>query len=73
MNIRRCILFLMGCSFLVFGTGCVAVLVGMGAGGTVAYAKGDLETVLEEDITQVYKATLKALDKLEISPIKTGG
>ena len=70
MNAKKYLLFLVGCSLLVFGTGCVAVLVGLGAGGSVAYVKGDLEAVLEEDITQVYKAALKALYKLEISTTK---
>lgn len=70
MSIKKSLLFLLSCSLLVFGTGCVAVLVGAGAAGSVAYVKGDLEAVLEEDVTQVYEASLKALEELEIAATK---
>ena len=50
--------------------GCVAVVAGAGAAGTVAYIRGDLETVELADIEAVYKAVVKAMDKLELSVIR---
>jgi len=46
--------------------GCMVVAVGAGAAGTVAYLKGDLEAVEAANLDTVYKATLKALDELEL-------
>ena len=39
--------------------------------GTVVYAKGDLEVILEEDLDVVYAASKKALTELEINIIGT--
>ena len=47
--------------------GCVVAAVGVGAAGTVAYIRGDLQTVESADIDAVYKAVLKAVDELELS------
>jgi len=47
--------------------GCVVAAVGVGAAGTVAYVRGDLQTVESADIDAVYKAVLKAIDELELS------
>jgi len=69
MNRKQVALVLMICSSLIHLQGCAVALVGAGA-GSVAYLKGNLEAVLEEDVSQVYKATLKALDELEISATK---
>ena len=49
--------------------GCVVAAVGAGA-GTVAYVRGDLETVESEELDAVYKATEKALDELELTVSK---
>ncbi len=57
------------CGLLCLVCGCAVALVGAGA-GTVAYLKGNLEAVLDNDIDQSYQAALKALDKLEISATK---
>ena len=46
--------------------GCMVVAVGAGAVGTVAYLKGDLEAVEAANLNTVHKATLKALDELEL-------
>ena len=59
----------MFCSSLIHLQGCAVALVGAGA-GSVAYLKGNLEAVLEEDVSQAYQAALKALDELEISATK---
>jgi len=47
--------------------GCVAVAAGAGAAGTVAYIRGDLETVETKKLDTVYEATLKAMEQLELS------
>ena len=57
------------CAGVIAVQGCAVALVGAGA-GSVAYLKGDLEAVLDKNVDQAYQATLKALDKLEISATK---
>jgi hypothetical protein len=49
--------------------GCVAAVVAAGAGaaGTVAYMGGDLEAVESRSLADVYEATLKAVEQLELS------
>lgn len=46
--------------------GCLVAAVGLGAAGTIAYVRGDLEAVEAAKLDVVYDATLKALDKLEL-------
>ncbi len=46
--------------------GCVVAVVGIGAASTVAYIRGDLESMESENIDVVYEATLKALEELEL-------
>jgi hypothetical protein len=58
-------LFLVTLAFL--GGGCAVALVGAGA-GTVAYIRGDLEAMLDDDINSAYQASLKSLEQLEIAP-----
>ena len=60
---------------LLFGVcaaiqGCMLAAVGAGAAGTVAYIRGDLETVESADIEAVYKAVLKAMDELELAIVQ---
>lgn len=62
------ILLLVGTAALL--QGCLAVVVGAGAAGTVAYVRGDLESVEPKDINTVYQATLKAMEQLELSVSK---
>lgn len=40
---------------------------GLGAAGTVAYIRGDLQTVESKNIDTVYKAVLAAMDELELA------
>jgi len=54
----------------VFIQGCVAVAVGVGAAGTVAYIRGDLEAVESENIEAVYEATQNALEELQLKVTK---
>jgi hypothetical protein len=53
---------------MLLNGGCVVAAVGLGAAGTVAYARGDLQAVESVGIDDLYKATLKSLDELELHP-----
>lgn len=46
--------------------GCMLAVVGVGAAGTIAYVRGDLEAVESESLDKVYDATLKAVEELEL-------
>jgi len=48
--------------------GCVAAAIGAGA-GTVAYIRGDLETIEPASLSKVYIASGKAVQKLELNVI----
>jgi len=47
--------------------GCMLAVVGVGAAGTIAYIRGDLEAVESESLDAVYEATLAALKELELT------
>jgi len=66
---ERVSLVLLLVGIAISGGGCMVVAVGAGAAGTVAYLKGDLEAVEASNLDTVYKATLKALDELELRVI----
>jgi hypothetical protein len=59
--------FLFLVTLALLSGGCAVALVGAGA-GTVAYIRGDLEAMLDDDINSAYKASLKSLEQLEIAP-----
>ena len=61
------ILLVSGCAVI---PGCMVAAVGAGAAGTVAYIRGDLEMVESADIEAVYKAVLRAMDKLELAIVQ---
>lgn len=46
--------------------GCMIAAVGLGAAGTIAYVRGDLEAVESKSLDAVYRATLKAVEELEL-------
>ncbi len=48
------------------GQGCMIAAVGLGAAGTIAYVRGDLQAAESEPINVVYEAALKALKDLEL-------
>jgi hypothetical protein len=54
----------------VLAQGCVVAAVGAGAAGTVAYVRGDLETVETAGLDALYKASLEALDELELAVVQ---
>jgi hypothetical protein len=53
----------------IFCQGCVVAAVGLGAAGTVAYVRGDLESTEPKNIEVVYSASLQAAEQLELSII----
>ncbi len=57
-------------SAAVLAQGCVVAAVGAGAAGTVAYVRGDLETVETAGLETLYKASLEALDEPELAVIQ---
>ncbi len=61
------ILLLVGPAVLI--QGCVVAAVGVGA-GTVAYVRGDLEAVEAKKLDEVYEATEKAIEELELNVTK---
>ena len=69
MQIKRFLLIILLIGIAVFSQGCVVAAVGVGAAGTIAYVRGDLEAVESYNLDNVYEATLKALDELELNVI----
>ncbi|UCC96788.1 MAG: DUF3568 family protein [Phycisphaerales bacterium] len=59
------IILLLGAAGLV--QGCLVAAVGLGAASTIAYVRGDLEAVESERLDVLYEATLRAMEKLELS------
>jgi hypothetical protein len=66
MRTKQFLLYFLLTTIAVFGQGCVVAAVGVGAAGTIAYIRGDLESVESENIDTVYEAALKAAEDLEL-------
>jgi hypothetical protein len=69
MRMKRVFLSLMLIAIGIFGQGCVAAAVGLGAAGTIAYIRGDLQSTEAQNIQVVYSAALKAVDELHLNLI----
>jgi hypothetical protein len=69
MQVKRILLIFLLIGIAISSQGCVVAAVGLGAAGTVAYIRGDLEAVESEDLDTVYQAAVKALEELEIGII----
>ena len=54
---------------LALSSGCVAVLAGAGAGATVAYVRGDLDTTLDASFAKSVRAAQKTLAGLKYAKI----
>ena len=50
-------------------SGCVAVAAGAGAGATVAYVRGDLDTTLGADLDRSVRAVNKAIEQLQFAKV----
>lgn len=66
MRTKRVLLSVLFIGIAVFGQGCIIAAVGVGAAGTIAYIRGDLEAVESENIDTVYDAALQAAEELEL-------
>jgi hypothetical protein len=69
MHVKRILLIFLLVGIALFSHGCVAAAVGVGAAGTIAYVRGDLEVVESYSLDKVYQATETALDELELNVI----
>jgi hypothetical protein len=70
MQKRQVFLITMLIGSILLLQGCLVAAVGVGAAGTIAYVRGDLEAVESADIDEVYDATLKAMQELELLPTR---
>jgi hypothetical protein len=70
MNLRLVCLLLLLAGLGVSTSGCLAVAVGAGAAGTVAYMRGDLEAEEPYSIDQTYVATRTAVKGLGLTIIE---
>jgi len=68
MRKKQVFLIILLVGTMMLNEGCMIAAVGIGAAGTVAYVRGDLESMESESIDVVYEATLKALKELELLP-----
>lgn len=69
MRIERVLLKILLVGIAVFSQGCVVAAVGIGAAGTIAYVRGDLEAVESHGLDEVYEAALKAVEDIELRVI----
>ena len=70
MRKKQIFLIILLVGTMVLNEGCMVAAVGIGAAGTVAYVRGDLESIESENIDVLYDATLKALKELELLPTR---
>lgn len=70
MNKQKVALAILYVGAAVTFSGCVLLAVGAGAAGTVAYVKGDLEVLEDKGLDDVYVASKKALEDLELGVIQ---
>jgi hypothetical protein len=66
MRAKQVLLIILSVGATVLIQGCLVAAVGLGAAGTIAYVRGDLEAVESQKLDILYNATLKALDELEL-------
>ena len=66
MRTKQVVLSVLLVGIAILGQGCVVAAVGLGAAGTIAYIRGDLEAIESEDINAVYEASIQAAEELEL-------
>ena len=69
MQKKQLCLMVLACLVLIVTSGCVIAAVGAGAAGTVAYIRGDLESVEAESLDKVYSASVQAVEQLELAMV----
>ncbi len=69
MQKKQVVIMILFVGMAVFIQGCVVAAVGAGA-GTVAYVRGDLQTVESKSLDDVYEATEKAIKELGLNVTK---
>ena len=69
MQKKQLCLMVLACLVLIVTSGCVVAAVGAGAAGTVAYIRGDLESVEAKSLDKVYDASVKAVEQLELAMV----
>ncbi len=69
MQKKQVVIMILFVGMAVFIQGCVVAAVGVGA-GTVAYVRGDLQTVESKSLDDVYEATEKAIKELGLNVTK---
>jgi hypothetical protein len=69
MQTKRFLLALVLVAGAILVNGCIIAAVGLGA-GSVAYVRGDLESIELGNIDTVYKAAEKAMDQLDLKVIQ---
>ncbi len=69
MQKKQVVITILFVGMAVFIQGCVIAAVGAGA-GTVAYVRGDLQTVESKSLDDVYEATEKAIKELGLNVTK---
>jgi len=69
MRIHLVCLSVLLASLTASSSGCLAVVAGAGAAGTVAYMRGDVESEEPYNIQQVYAATKKTAEQLDLHVI----
>lgn len=73
MRLRLIFLSMLLASLMVSSSGCLAIAVGAGAAGTVAYLSGDLESEEPYDLETTYAATIKAMSDLRLHVVEGEG
>ena len=66
MKKKRNALLVLLTGIAILCQGCVVAAVGLGAAGTAAYIRGDLESTESKNIEIVYSAALQAAEQLEL-------
>ena len=69
MQKKQVVITILFVGMAVFIQGCVIAAVGAGA-GTVAYVRGDLQTVESKSLDDVYEAAEKAIKELRLNVTK---
>ena len=65
--LQKCSIGIALISFVIFGSGCVPLLIGAAAGaGGIVYVKGALVHNIDESVEDIHKASLAALKDLNL-------